>query len=46
MKSMSKRILFFDWSYKEDGEEVQEVSPTVANKKRKARVVLQIPKKT
>jgi hypothetical protein len=29
---------FFYWSYKEDEEEVHEVSPSVANKKRKARV--------
>jgi hypothetical protein len=43
MTSMSKGILFFDWSYKE--EEVHEISPSVANKKRKAHVVLEIPKK-
>jgi rubrerythrin len=36
---------FFDWAYKEDEEEVQEVSPSVANMKRKARAVLEIPKK-
>jgi hypothetical protein len=39
------RESFFDWSYKEDEEEVHEVSPSVVNKKRKARVVLEIPKK-
>jgi hypothetical protein len=44
MESMSKGIFFY-WSYKEDEEEVHEVSPSVANKKRKARVVLEIPKK-
>jgi hypothetical protein len=35
---------FFNWSYKEDEEEVHEVSPSIANKKREARVVLEIPK--
>jgi hypothetical protein len=36
--------VFHDKSYRED-EEVQEVSPSIANKKRKTRVVLDIPKK-
>jgi hypothetical protein len=36
--------VWHDWSYREE-EEVQEVSPSIANKKRKARVVLDIPKK-
>jgi hypothetical protein len=38
--------MWHDWSYKEEEEEeVQEVSPSIANKKRKAHVVLDIPKK-
>jgi hypothetical protein len=50
LKKMSRwrawaRESFFDWPYKEDEEEVHEVSPFVVNKKRKARVVLEIPKK-
>jgi hypothetical protein len=34
-----------NWPYREDKEEVQEVSPSIVNKKRKAHVVLDIPKK-
>ncbi|PVH62700.1 hypothetical protein PAHAL_3G373900 [Panicum hallii] len=35
-----------DWSYREEeDEEVQEVSPANGNKKRRARVVLEVPKK-
>jgi hypothetical protein len=38
--------LVHDWSYREEeDEEVQEVSPAVGNKKRRARVVLEIPMK-
>jgi hypothetical protein len=38
--------LVHDWSYREEeDEEVQEVSPAAGNKKRRARVVLKIPKK-
>jgi hypothetical protein len=35
--------VWHDWSYREEEEEVQEVSPSIANKK--AHVVLDIPKK-
>jgi hypothetical protein len=38
--------VFHDWSYREEeDEEVQEVSPANGNKKRRARVVLEVPKK-
>jgi hypothetical protein len=39
----SRRSLLHDWSYREAEEEIQEVSPSIANKKTKAHIVLEIP---
>jgi hypothetical protein len=38
--------MFHDWDYQEDeSAEVNEVSPTIRNEKKRPRVVIQIPKK-